>query len=108
LYNEGAQLEGCDAVTIWIATEPGQSFSGENGQVDIWQYDVGEWGVAPALSLLVPPGSTGKSRVQLGTMLIDNPRGRLAPICNGIQVTAGNVLVDVLFSYARNAGKVPI
>jgi hypothetical protein len=106
--DDGVNISGCDAMTIWLMTETGETISAETGQVDIYQYDPDQWGYVPALAVAVPPGSTGRNRVQMGTFLIDNPRGRIAPLCNGISVTGGKVYLDILFSYSRNAGRVPV
>ena len=93
---DGMLLEAVAAVTVWLEADAGQTISADVGQVDVYQHDIGAWGAAPALVLQVPPGSSGHRRVQLGTVRIDNPRGRLACIANGVSVSSGGVTVYIV------------
>lgn len=96
LSTDGLSIDGVMALTVWLDAGSGQTISNDVGQCDIYIYDNAVWGIAPAIVLQVPPGSTGKRRVQLGSVSIENRRGRLAPICNGVVVSGANVTVDVL------------
>src|SRR4051812_1920663 len=76
LSDDGMPINGVRAVTFWLDAGAGQTLTSDAGQVDVYVFDADLWGVAPALVLQVPPGSSGQRRVQLGTVSIDNQRGR--------------------------------
>lgn len=102
LATEGLKLDGVRALTIWLDAGAGQTITSDAGQADIYVFDNLLWGVAPAIVLQVPPGSSGKRRVQLGTVGIDNQRGMLAPILNGVTVSGASAILDVLVTIDRH------
>jgi hypothetical protein len=89
-------LAGVAGITFWLDAGEGELITGETGQIDIYIYDNDVWGVALLLTLGVPPGATGLRRVQLGTVQIDNPRGRMAPIANGISASGATIIIEAL------------
>src|SRR5438128_264928 len=96
LDSDGLPLNGVMAITVWLDAGAGQTITSDAGQADIYVFDASLWGPAPALVLAVPPGSSGQRRVLLGTVSIDNQRGRVAPILNGVTVSGASATVDVL------------
>jgi hypothetical protein len=101
LDTDGLPLNGVMAITVWLDAGAGQTISSDAGQADIYVFDPDLWGPAPALVLAVPPGSSGQRRVLLGTVSIDNQRGRVAPILNGVTVSGASATVDVLVTIDR-------
>lgn len=93
---DGIALDGIGAISIWLEADPGQTLSG-TGQLDVYVYDamVGAWALAPLIPFGVPSGAAGKQRVVLGSVVIDNPRGRIAPIANGVGVSAGGLTLYI-------------
>lgn len=98
---DGMPLEGVMALTVWLDAGSGQTITSDAGQADIYIFDKSLWGLAPSIVLSVPPGSSGKRRVQLGTVAVDNQRGRVAPILNGVTVSGANATLDVLVTLDR-------
>lgn len=86
-------LDSVGAIAFYLDAGDGYTITADTGQVDIYVHDGGLWAKAPALSLPVPTGSSGKRRVHLATKLIVNPRGTLGFYANGIQ--AGNTVVAI-------------
>lgn len=101
LSTEGMNLDGVMALTVWLDAGSGQTITADVGQADIYVYDNAIWGLAPAIVLSVPPGSSGKRRIQLGTLTVDNQRGRLAPILNGVTVSGATATVEILVTLDR-------
>jgi hypothetical protein len=97
----GIVLDQIGAITFWLDAGDGQTITADVGQVDIHVHDADLWGIAPLLTLQVPPGSANKRRVQLGTVPIQNPRGRLAFFANGLSASGSVVAIDAL---ATNVG----
>jgi hypothetical protein len=89
-------LSSLAAVTFWLDAGEGETITADTGQVDIYVYDHDLWGAALLLTLAVPPGATGLRRVQLGTVPIDNQRGRIAPIANGLSASGATVIIEAL------------
>ena len=100
--NDGIDLRNVIAVTVWLDAGSGQTITSDAGQVDMYWYDNGSWGLAPVLPLQVPPHAAGQQRVSLGTFAWDNPRGKLAPILNGVTVSGSTATLDVLVSIDRS------
>lgn len=92
----GMVLDSLGAITFWLDAGAGETITADSGQVDIYTHDAALWGYAPALTLVVPMGSSGKRRVQLGTVPILNPRGRLAFFTNGLSASNTVVAIDAL------------
>jgi hypothetical protein len=107
LSTDGLDLTGIHAVTVWLDAGAGQTITSDAGQVDLYQRDSGLWAVAPAVVMPVPPGSSGLRRVQLGTVRIDNPRGRLAPIANGVTVSGASLTIEALVTAVSHLGGIP-
>lgn len=101
LSTDGMPLNGVMALTVWLDAGAGQTITSDAGQADIYVFDNALWGLAPSIVLSVPPGSSGKRRVQLGTVSVDNQRGRVAPILNGVTVSGANATMDVLVTLDR-------
>lgn len=98
---DGMPLANVMAITVWLDAGAGQTITSDAGQADIYVFDVGLWGPAPTLVLAVPPGSSGQRRIPLGTVTIDNQRGRVAPILNGVTISGASATVDVLATVDR-------
>jgi hypothetical protein len=92
----GMVLDSLGAITFWLDAGDGETITADTGTVDIYTHDAGLWGYAPALTLWVPAGSSGKRRVQLGTVPVLNPRGRLAFYTNGVSASNAAVAIDAL------------
>lgn len=92
----GMVLDSLGAITFWLDAGAGETITGDVGSVDIYTHDADLWGYAPALTLFVPAGSSGKRRIQLGTVPILNPRGRLAFFANAISASNAVVAIDAL------------
>jgi len=107
LATDGLSLIGVRGVTVWVDAGVGQTITSDAGQIDMYVYDPASWGLAPNLVMPIPPGSTGQRRVQLGTIPVDNPRGRLAPISNGLQVSGSTVTLDILVTEPVWTGSPP-
>lgn len=101
LSTEGVSIQDVIAITVWLDAGAGQTITSDAGQADIYVFDNSIWGSAPYLVLAVPPGSSGLRRVQLGTVMVDNRRGRVAPILNGVTVSGASAIVDVLVTSDR-------
>lgn len=101
---DGMLLDAVAALTVWLDAGQGQTITSDLGQADIYVYDNGAWGVAPFLVLQVPPNATGKQRVQLGTIPVENPRGRVAPLLNGVSFSGASAIVEVLASMPNPRG----
>lgn len=101
LATDGMRLDNVMALTVWLDAGAGQTVTSDAGQADIYVFDNSLWGVAPGIVLSVPPGSSGKRRVQLGTIGVDNQRGRVAPILNGVTVSGASATVEVLATVDR-------
>ena len=91
--DDGFDLLGVHAFTVTSECEPGQAFTGPvAGQYDLYLYDenVGEWSLVPGLEQVIPAVAAGLNRF---TMIFDvqNARGRIAFVTNGIGVTGGNI-----------------
>lgn len=98
---DGVTLESVMAISVYLDAGVGQTITSDAGQADIYVFDAGLWGPAPGLVLAVPPGSSGQRRVLLGTVSVDNQRGRVAPILNGVTVSGASAIVDVLVTLDR-------
>jgi hypothetical protein len=92
----GMVLDSLGAITFWLDAGAGETITADQGVVDIYTHDADLWGYAPALTLVVPMGSSGKRRIQLGTVPVLNPRGRLAFFANGISASNTVVAIDAL------------
>ena len=99
--NEGMSKEAVIAVTIIADAGPGNIFLSEYGGVLVYEYDQGQWAEAPTLSLEMPRDSAGKQRVSMGTLSVENRRGRMAPICLGIETNGSTVTLDILATIDR-------
>jgi hypothetical protein len=104
--DDGLNLDVISAVTISLDAGPGETITGDVGQADVYRYDdaVAIWEIVPQLVFPVPPGASGKRRVSLGTILIDNPRGRLAVIANGMSVSGASLILDMQASKSLTGG----
>lgn len=92
----GIVLDSLGALTFWLDAGDGQTITADSGQVDLYTHDADLWGYAPALTLFVPVGSAGKRRVQLGTVPVLNPRGRLGFYANGVAASSAAIAIDAL------------
>lgn len=96
---EGVDLTGVAALTLILSADEGQTLTGgaSAGFVDVYAIDaiVGRWAQAPLLTFDVPATAAGLRDVVLGTITIDNPRGRLAPICRAVTVSAGGATLHI-------------
>lgn len=92
----GMVLDSIGAITFWLDAGAGETITADSGRVDIYTHDADLWGYAPALTLFVPAGSAGQRRVQLGTIPILNPRGRVAFFTNGVVASNAVVAIDAL------------
>jgi hypothetical protein len=101
LDTDGMPLQSVLAISVYLDAGAGQTITSDAGQADIYVFDNFLWGPAPALVLAVPPGSSGQRRVLLGTVSVDNQRGRVAPILNGVTVSGATANVDVLVTLDR-------
>jgi len=98
---DGIRLDGVMAITVWLDAGSGETITSEAGQADLYVYDNGAWGLAGTAPLLVPPHSAGVQRVSLGTIVIENQRGRLAAILNGVTVSGSTAQVDIMATVDR-------
>jgi hypothetical protein len=103
---DGQDLTSIAALTFWLDAGEGQTITADAGQVDIYLRD-GEWGLSPGNKIQIPTGSAGQRRVQLATVLIDNPRGRLAVIANGIMASGATVTLEQRATLNSYLGPVP-
>lgn len=94
----GLVLDSIRGISFWLDAGDGYTITADAGKVDIYFHDADLWGYAPTLSLAVPVGSSGKRRVLLGMVPINNPRGRLAFFTNGIQAGNTSVAIDAIAS----------
>jgi hypothetical protein len=104
---DGLNLDGVASVSFWLDAGEGETISADAGQFDVYAYDSGVWGLSPLLVLAVPPGAAGQRRVQLGTVLIDNPRGRLAPVANAIEASGATVILEALATGYGHGARFP-
>ena len=105
---DGMSLVGVAAITFRLEADEGQTIGADTGQVDVYLYDAGAWAESPAITIQVPAGSLGARRINLATVVIDNARGRLAPIANGINVTGGGVTLYALATAPGHSGQIPV
>lgn len=101
LSSDGVPLDNILAVTVYLDAGSGQTITSDVGQADLYQFDNGAWALAPLAPLAVPPHAAGQRRVSLGTIAIENQRGRLAPILNGVLVSGANATLDILVTVDR-------
>ena len=102
LSSDGMPKEAVIAVTLILDAGPGQIILSEAGEIEIYEYDNGQWADAPTMRVLIPPGSAGKQRVSIGCFPVENRRGRMAPICTALEVTGATVILDVLATIDRS------
>lgn len=101
LADDGMPLANVMAVTVWLDAGLGQTITSDAGQADIYVFDNGGWGLAATAPMSVPPHSAGLQRVSLGTIVVENQRGRIAPILNGVTVSGASASVDVMATVDR-------
>ncbi len=106
----GINLTGVSALTFWLEADSGQTIAADTGVFDFYQADgdLGFWAYLPGVIVPVAPGSTGKRRVQIGTMPIDNGRGRLAAIANGLSVSSGGITLYMTATKRTPHGQVAV
>lgn len=101
LASDGMSKEAVIAVTIILDAGAGQTILSDYGEILIYEYDNGQWADAPTMTVQIPPGSAGNQRVSIGTFPVENRRGRMAPICFGVEVSGASVSLDVLATIDR-------
>jgi hypothetical protein len=100
--NEGISKESVIAVTIYLDAGPGQTFTADYGAVVFYEYDNGLWSEVPVLTMLLPPDSAGHQRISLGTIPVENRRGRMAPILFGVECSGPTVTLDIMATIDRS------
>ena len=103
---DGMSLDGVAAISVWLEADLGETISADSGQVDIYVRDLNVWGIAPAVPLPIPPGSSGQRRVLLGSLTVTNPRGRLAAVCNGVVLSGGGATVELTATMVRHGYRI--
>ena len=93
--NDGVNLNDVAGFTVTVECDNGQTFSGAGGSLQAWFDDdaLADVSYLPEVDLVLPAGAVGKRRVSFGGFTVASPRGFLAHIANGIQVTGGGLTV---------------
>ena len=104
---EGIDLTGIASITFWVDAGAGETITADTGQLDLYQHDGGLWGCVPASVQPIPPGASGNRRVQIGTVVISNPRGWLAAFANGISVSGASLSVEMRVTKNGHLGGIP-
>lgn len=88
----GLPLLSLSGFALTVECDEGETFASSAGQLDLYIYDdnVGGWSLVPNQVLFIPPEATGLRRFMIGVPL-GTSRGRLAFICNGLDLTGGGV-----------------
>jgi hypothetical protein len=89
----GLNLSDVSGFSVHVWADTGQTFSGVAGSLVAYLYDdiVGDWSRAPELDLTLPSAATGLRKLVFTGFTVASPRGRLAHIASGIQVTSGGL-----------------
>ena len=103
---DGVNLTSVGGLTFYLEADEGQTINADTGQLDLYVFDFGSWKLAPALTLPIPPNSAGNRRILVGSVLVDNPRGRVAAICNGVGLSGGSATVYIGATVRRSPNRV--
>jgi hypothetical protein len=89
--------------TVTVECDPGETFAGAGGSLQAWFDDEALSDVSrmPEVDLVLPASVVGQRRVSFGGFTVASPRGFLAHIANGIQVTGGGLTVIYTCSTLR-------
>jgi hypothetical protein len=90
---DGVNLNDVAGFSLTVECDNGQTFSGAGGSLLAYFDDDALAGVSytPELDLVLPAAAVGKQRVTFAGFNVSSPRGFLAHIANGIQVTGGGL-----------------
>ena len=91
----GVNLHDVGGFAITFECDDGQSFSGAAGSFVAYYDDESVSGISrlPEMDIVLPAVAIGLQRVTVGGYTVATPRGFLAHIANGIQVTGGGLRV---------------
>lgn len=99
----GVNLADVGGFTVTMECDAGQTFATAAGSFQAWYDDelLSDISYMPEVDLVLPTSAVGQRRVSFGGFTVASPRGHLAHIANGIQVTGGSLTVTYTCSTLR-------
>lgn len=100
LATEGLLLSDLNGFQVRASADAGQTFTGTTGNLDayIWDDLDQAWCRTPELDLTVSTGQVGKRKIAWASFQVQTPRGRIAHVPNGVQVSSGGVTLTYVCS----------
>jgi hypothetical protein len=95
LSGDGVNLNDVAGFSVTVEADAGQTFSGAAGSLKAWFDDdaLADVSYTPELDLTLPAGAVGQRRISFTGFTVASPRGYLAHIASGLQVTGGGITV---------------
>lgn len=92
LATDGMDVAGMGSFSLTLECDVGQTFSSAAGQLDVYWFDplIATWSYVGNAFQQIPPEAAGKRRFTL-VLDVQNARGRIALIPNGVVVSAGGL-----------------
>lgn len=90
---DGVNLNDVGGFALTVECDSGQSFSSANGSLVAYYDDeaLADVSYMPEIDITLPASAVGQRRVTFGGFTVASPRGFLAHIASGIQVTGGGL-----------------
>jgi hypothetical protein len=91
----GTPLAGVGGLGIHVVCDNGQTFTGTGGSLMAFAWDelVALWLPCPGSDLLIPSAAVGKQGFTDLGWTISAPRGRIAHVCKGVQISGGSITI---------------
>lgn len=92
---DGMNISDINGFIAYAEADSGQTFTGTSGTLLAYLYDdlVSAWARFPEADLTIPSGAVGTRRCAWSSFSVQTPRGRVAHVPSGLQVSGGGVTV---------------